>query len=263
MKNGLLTISGLKKSFGGIEALKSLDLFLAKGEICGIMGPNGSGKTVLFDLISGHLKPDKGTILFGSNETDLIGLSPDARHSLGITRTYQYSRLFGSLTVVENAIVGVGPSSIVTSLVEVLLPSWRRSAETLFLLRANSALELFADRLLPSADEPCLSLSYANRRRLEFARALAGRPTIVMLDEPTAGMNPRETYDLQRIIYALKHQGVSFLIIEHKMFFFEDLADRIVVLDRGRKISEGPVHKIRKDPSVKEAYLGRAYATEH
>jgi branched-chain amino acid transport system ATP-binding protein len=260
MGNTLIEISGLNKSFGGIEALTSLDLSLAQGEICGIMGPNGSGKTVLFDLISGHLKPNAGRIVFGSNQTDLIRLSPHARHSLGITRTYQYIRLFGSLSVAETVMVGVGPSSILTSLAEVLLLSRRRSSEKLLLQRAASVLELFAERLLPNAEAPSLSLSYANRRRLEFARALAGNPKVVMLDEPTAGMNPHETYDLQKIIYDLKHQGVSFLIIEHKMFFFEDLADRIVVLDKGKKIAEGPVQQVREDPGVKEAYLGRTYA---
>lgn len=260
MSDTLIKVSGLRKSFGGVEALASLDLSLAPGEICGIMGPNGSGKTVLFDLISGHLKPDAGQITF--DQSNLVPLSPYTRHALGITRTYQYIRLFGSLSVNENAMVGIGPTSILSSLAEVISFSRRRHSEALLARRAESVLGLFEDRLLPNANAPSLSLSYANRRRLEFARALAGDPKVVMLDEPTAGMNPHETSDLQQVIYRLKHQGVSFLIIEHKMFFFEDLADKIVVLDHGKKIAEGPIQQIRNDPGVRQAYLGREYAAE-
>src|ERR1043165_8012955 len=141
MSNTLIEVSGLRKSFGGVEALASLDLSLAAGEICGIMGPNGSGKTVLFDLISGHLKPDAGQITF--DQTNLVPLPPHTRHALGITRTYQYIRLFGSMSVGENAMVGIGPKPILQSLAEVASFSKRRRSEELLMQRAESVLGLF------------------------------------------------------------------------------------------------------------------------
>lgn len=261
MPEVLLEISGLRKSFGGINALVSLDLSVFQGEICGIMGPNGSGKTVLFDLISGYLRPDAGSIYFGQERLDLTHLPPSARHALGITRTYQYLKLFQSLTGLENTMVGIGPQATLRSLWEVFSLKLRRSSENYLSSEASKALATFSKRLLPMAQFPASAFSYANRRRLEFARALAGKPRLIMLDEPTAGMNPHETYELQRIIYRLRKQGLTFLMIEHKMFFFEDLVDRVVVLAEGKKIAEGPVERIREDPGVKSAYLGESNAT--
>ena len=190
----------------------------------------------------------------------MSSLPPQMRHAIGISRTYQHIQLFGSLSVLENAMVGTGPKSVAKSLWEVISFQQRRASEQVIADKASKVLALFGNRLLPNAQAPSLSLSYANRRRLEFARALAGKPILIMLDEPTAGMNPHETYELQRLIYRLREQGITFLIIEHKMFFLEDLADRLVVLAQGKKIAEGSVQQVRADPAVKKAYLGETNA---
>jgi ABC-type branched-subunit amino acid transport system ATPase component len=251
-----MEIEGLRKTFGGITALRSFDLSVHAGEVCAIMGPNGSGKTVLFNLISGFLKPDSGNIYYGADRVELTGMTPSGRHSLGIVRTFQHINLFQSLSVLENVIVGMGPDSIFTYMKDIFFGSNRKIHDKKKREKASHVLSFFGDRLLPRAEEPSLSLSYANRRRLEFARALGGNPILILLDEPTAGMNPYETYQLQEIVSNLRNEGFTFLIIEHKMFFFEDLADNIVVLAQGEKICEGSIFEIRNDKRVIEAYLG-------
>jgi ABC-type branched-subunit amino acid transport system ATPase component len=202
------------------------------------------------------MKPDAGAILLGPKRLDLVPLKPSQRRGLGFSRTYQYTKIFGSMTVIENAMVGFGPLPALRSLREVFDLRCRRATERALREKAENALGWFGDRLAPRSNDLGLSLSYANRRRLEFARALVGSPALMLLDEPTAGMNPYETLELQRIIFQLRGQGLTFLIIEHKLFFLEDLADRVMVLVQGKRIAEGSVQEIRSDPGVRAAYLG-------
>ncbi|MFH1373974.1 MAG: ABC transporter ATP-binding protein [bacterium] len=258
----LLRVSGLGKSFGGLMALRDFHLSVPQGEICGIMGPNGSGKTVFFDLVSGFITPDTGRIFFGEANRDITRLPSHARTTQGIARTFQHQRLFSSLTTEENVIAGLGSRSAWENLKEILLPPNARALRAVRRSKAERIMRRFPDRLMPRRHESCLALSYANRRRLEIARALVGHPRLVLLDEPTAGMNPRDTYELQTLIHHMKSEGVTFVIIEHKLFFFEDLADRIVVLDQGTKIAEGRIQDIRRNADVSAAYLGVTNASD-
>jgi branched-chain amino acid transport system ATP-binding protein len=252
----------LTKRFREVVALDSLDLHMANGEILGLMGPNGSGKTVLFDLICGHLKPTSGDIVYGPDQTSLLRLPPHRRYDMGIMRTYQHLKLFSSLSVAENCMVAAGPEPVQVALAGVAFPRRQEKRDRAVRERAMAALSHFGERLSEYVDDPCSALSYANRRRLEVARSLTPVPKLVLLDEPTAGMNPYETFELNSLIVRLRRQGISFLIIEHKLFFLEDLADRIIVLAKGRKIAEGRVEEIRNDSEVIRTYLGHKHAVD-
>jgi ABC-type branched-subunit amino acid transport system ATPase component len=256
MENILLEINQLRKTFGNITAIESLDFHLNSGEICGIMGPNGSGKTILFDLISGIRKPDSGQIYFGDNRIDLTKTEAEFRYSLGIVRNFQQVRLVDSLNILENTLIGLGPPSFTKTLKAIIIGASRRRIESAYALSGESALKNFGQRLLPRKLDHCSSLSFANHRRLEIARALVKDPLLLLLDEPTAGMNPKETYEFQEIIYRMKKRGISILIIEHKLYFLEDLADRIIVLAQGNKIAEGTPPEIRENVLVKKVYWG-------
>jgi ABC-type branched-subunit amino acid transport system ATPase component len=260
MSDPLLAIRELSKSFGGVQALAGLHLEVGCGEICGIMGPNGSGKTVLFDLISGYLKPDTGSVQFGPGNVELVGKPPYLRQRLGIMRTYQQLNLFSTLSVLENVMMGGGIQGYPRGLLPKLQPSQWRKTESMLRDRAREVLtSSFAQRLLPQQQSRPLQLSYANRRRLELARALTGQPLLILLDEPTAGMNPTETLDLKRLIYRLNRSlGITVLVIEHKMFFLEDLASRVIVLSAGVKIADDTVERVRRNPAVLESYLGHS-----
>lgn len=252
----LLDIRGLTKSFGGLMAVDHLDLHVARGEIVSLIGPNGAGKTTVFNLITGLYPPDEGMIRFQGRE--LVGLLPHEITVCGIARTFQTLRIFTNMTVLENVMVGQHARSHMGILPTILrLPRFRRE-ETRIRERAIEALSLFDTRLTGfRLEQMAYSLSYANRRRLEIARALATDPLLLLLDEPTAGMNPHETAELTAMIGQLRDRGYTILCIEHDMRVVQGISDRVIVLDYGRKIAEGSYEEVACSERVIEAYLGR------
>ncbi len=253
----LLETAGLTKDFGGLRAVHDLALRIEEGEIVGLIGPNGSGKTTVFNLVTGLYPATTGRILFDQGRQELTGLRAHRVTALGIARTFQNQRLFNQMTVLENVLVGMhcrtraGIGGILLG-----LPG-PRAERRQALARGAELLGLFGDRLLPRAGRPAWTLSYANRRRLEVARALATDPRLLLLDEPAAGMNPTETRELMRDIERIRARGVTVLLIEHDMTVIRGICDRVVALDHGTKIAEGPFEEVRRSPAVVEAYLGR------
>jgi ABC-type branched-subunit amino acid transport system ATPase component len=233
---------------------------VAEGEIVGLIGPNGSGKTTVFNLVTGLYRATAGRIVFdprGDGSRELTALPAHRITALGIARTFQNQRLFNQMTVLENVLVGMhcrtraGLTGILLGLPGTRAE--RREAQA----RGRELLGLFGDRLEPRADRPAWTLSYANRRRLEIARALATRPCLLLLDEPAAGMNPTETRELMRDIERIRTRGVTILVIEHDMGLVRGVCDRVLALDHGVRIAEGRFEEVRDHPAVLEAYLGR------
>jgi ABC-type branched-subunit amino acid transport system ATPase component len=254
----LLAVEGARKSFGGVHAVQGVDLQVFPGEIVSIIGPNGSGKSTLFNLISGVYSCDSGRIMLDG--VDITRLSSDRIARVGLARTFQNIRLFANLTVMENVMIGAH-RSVDAALWEALLntPALRRREEAAK-TRAMAAIGIFEKRLMPRLDHAVFSLSYANRRRVEIARALALDPKILLLDEPTAGMNPFETAELMEQIVAIRTLGHAILVIEHKLDVVNRISDRVVALDHGAKIAEGSAQEVRDNVHVIEAYLGRPAA---
>jgi branched-chain amino acid transport system ATP-binding protein len=254
----LLELRQLNKAFGGLQVISNLDLEVRAGEVVSVIGPNGAGKTTLFNLITGIYGPDRGDIVFEGES--IVGLPPHKITNRGLARTFQTLRLFLNMSVKENvmaATYGHTRATIVESMLR--LPRARREERETNRL-AEEKLGFFGQRLVGYRwKQPAYSLSYANRRRLEIARATAARPRLLLLDEPAAGMNPVETHEITELIGRLRADGgYTILVIEHDMHVVEGISDRVVALDHGVKIAEGSFDAVATDPRVVEAYLGTA-----
>ena len=271
----LLELRNVSMSFGGLKVISDLDLVVNEGEIVSVIGPNGAGKTTIFNLITGVYDPDveeretrfrnrilfrfrryHGSILLDGKE--LCGMAPHKRTKLGISRTFQTLRLFLNMTVKENVMAAAYGHTHGTLLESILLMPRARRAEKAIHALAEEKLAFFGQRLMGYRwDQPAYSLSYANRRRLEIARAMAARPRLLLLDEPAAGMNPVETHEMTELIGRLRTDGgYTILVIEHDMHVVEGISDRVVALDHGVKIAEGSYESVATDEKVVEAYLG-------
>ena len=257
----LLELSKVSKAFGGLQCISDLDLAVEDGQIVSVIGPNGAGKTTLFNLVTGMYRPDSGDIRFEGES--IVGLAPHKITNRGIARTFQTLRLFLNMSVKENVMAATYGGTRASLLESILrLPRARREerhANTV----AEDKLSFFGDRLMGYRwNQPAYSLSYANRRRLEIARATATSPRLLLLDEPAAGMNPVETHEITELIAKLRDdRGYTILVIEHDMHVVEGISDRVVALDHGVKIAEGTFDEVATNPRVVEAYLG-ASATE-
>jgi branched-chain amino acid transport system ATP-binding protein len=257
----LLELQGISKSFGGLNVIQELDLHVDEGEIVSVIGPNGAGKTTLFNLVTGVYQPDRGDIRF--EKQSVIGLQPHEITARGIARTFQTLRLFLNMTVKENVMAAAWSHTHAGILRSILRTPGMRREEREIARLAEERLSFFGQRLMGYRwNQPAYSLSYANRRRLEIARATATKPRLLLLDEPAAGMNPVETHEITELIGQLReHGGYTILVIEHDMHVVEGISDRVVALDHGVKISEGTFEHVATDPRVVEAYLGASATT--
>jgi ABC-type branched-subunit amino acid transport system ATPase component len=250
----------VSKSFGGLRVLDELDLVVGEREIVSLIGPNGAGKTTVFNVVTGVYSPDAGDILLDGES--ISGLAPYRITKRGVARTFQTLRLFLNMTVKENvmaAAYGHTRANVFQSILRT--PAARREEREISRL-AEEKLSFFGQRLVGYRwDQPAYSLSYANRRRLEIARATATNPRVLLLDEPAAGMNPVETHEITELISRLRDDGgYTILVIEHDMHVVEGISDRVIALDHGVKIAEGPFEAVATDPRVEEAYLGTSAA---
>jgi len=253
----LLNVKALTKRFGGLTALDRFDLDVSAGEIVGIIGPNGSGKSTFFNVLTGMYQADDGEIYLEGLRGSLLLRKTHEIIALGISRTFQNQRPFNNLSVLENVMVG-GHCRTRAGIFSALFgPGGGRKEKRWLTERAVDTMAIFGDRLLSMKDNPAWTLSYANRRRLEIARALVSGPKLLLLDEPTAGMNPAESLQLMRNIMEINRTGITVLVIEHDMNFIRRLCRRVVALDYGQKIVEGSFSEVRNHPRVIEAYLGK------
>jgi branched-chain amino acid transport system ATP-binding protein len=242
------------KEFGGLVAVNDVYLDVPKHSIVSLIGPNGAGKTTLFNMLTGLYKPTQGRIVFGGR--DITRRRPDQITALGIARTFQNIRLFGAMTAVENVMIGRHARMRAGLVGSVLRPPWVRSEEKAARAQARELLRYVGLRE-ESLDHVARNLSYGDQRRLEIARALASDPSVLLLDEPTAGMNPQESKALTEFMRKLRDErDLTILLIEHDMKVVMEVSERITVLDYGEKIAEGPPEEVRADSRVIEAYLG-------
>jgi ABC-type branched-subunit amino acid transport system ATPase component len=252
----LLELNGVSKAFGGLQVIHGLHLHVEEREIVSVIGPNGAGKTTLFNLVTGVYEPTDGDIVFAGSS--IKGLEPHQITRRGIARTFQTLRLFLNMSVRENvmaAAYGHTKAGVFRSMLRT--PGMRREEQEIREL-AEKRLAFFGERLMGYRwDQPAYSLSYANRRRLEIARATATNPRMLLLDEPAAGMNPKETQEITELIAKLRTEaGYTILVIEHDMHVVEGISDRVIALDHGIKIAEGTFEQVATNPDVVEAYLG-------
>ncbi|MFA6264560.1 MAG: ABC transporter ATP-binding protein [Pseudolabrys sp.] len=249
----VLSVKALGKSFGGVHAVRDVSFDIGKGEFLALIGPNGAGKSTTFNMINGQLAPDAGDILIG--DRSIAGLAPRAIWRLGVGRTFQVAATFGSMTVVENVQMAL------ISHAGRLLNLWRPAAS----LYRERAIELLAQVGMANvADRPSRELAYGDVKRVELAIALANDPQLLLMDEPTAGMAPRERNDLIKLVKQLViERGISVLFTEHSMDVVFSYADRIIVLARGRLIADGDAAAIRDNAQVKEVYFGTGKTFEH
>jgi branched-chain amino acid transport system ATP-binding protein len=256
----LLELRRVSKSFGGLAVISDLDLHVDEGEIVSVIGPNGAGKTTLFNLVTGLYGPDEGDIRLDGDS--LLGLEPHEITTRGIARTFQTLRLFLNMTVKENVMAAAFCRTHAGVARSILRTPGARREEREIARLAEEKLSFFGERLVGYRwNQPAYSLSYANRRRLEIARAMATSPRLLLLDEPAAGMNPAETHEMTELIGKLRDAGgFTILVIEHDMHVVEGISDRVVALDHGVKIAEGAYDEVATNPQVVEAYLGRREA---
>jgi branched-chain amino acid transport system ATP-binding protein len=263
MAEKLLDLRRVSMSFGGLNVVTELDLHVDEGEIVSVIGPNGAGKTTLFNLITGLYEPTGGDILFAGES--IRGLDPHKITGRGIARTFQTLRLFLNMTVLENVMAAAYGHTHAGVLRSMLRTPGQRREERAIRELAEQKLAFFGQRLMGYRwNQPAYSLSYANRRRLEIARATATNPRLLLLDEPAAGMNPSETHEITELIGKLRSEGgYTILVIEHDMHVVEGISDRVIALDHGVKIAEGSFEAVATSPKVVEAYLGtRATVTK-
>jgi branched-chain amino acid transport system ATP-binding protein len=265
----LLELQHVTRAFAGLLAVDDVSLHITAGETVSIIGPNGAGKTTLFNLISGQDRPTGGEILWEGRP--ITALPVDQYAGQGIARTFQHGRVFGNLSVEDNVLLGAHSRrcaahgrSLLGGVARELwsglfAPRAAREEEAQLREEVRAILALFGDRLLPRLHQPAYSLSYANRRRVEMARALMLHPRLLLLDEPTAGMNPTETEEVLQFIQGLKGRGLTILLIEHKLPLVMSLSERVVVMDDGKKLVEGAPEAVRHDSRVIEAYLGHKH----
>jgi ABC-type branched-subunit amino acid transport system ATPase component len=256
----MLELKKVSMQFGALKSLTELDLTVNKGEIVSVIGPNGAGKTTLFNVVTGIYTPTSGEVLLDGKS--IGGQDPADVNRLGIARTFQNVRLFLNMSVIENVMSATyarTKSNIFSSALG--LPASRRE-ERAVREKAEELLNFFGSRLTGYRwDQPAYSLSYANRRRLEIARALATNPKVLLLDEPAAGMNPKETQEITDVISRLRaEKELTILVIEHDMHVVEGISDRVIALDHGVKIAEGDFDSVATHPDVVEAYLGKGSA---
>lgn len=253
----LLDITGVSIRFGGVQAVSKVDFRADPGEIVGVIGPNGAGKTTLFNIVTGFYSPDEGTMLFDGH--NISGVKPNALTRLGMARTFQSVRLFNAMTVLENAMVGQHTRTRAGILGALMKGPGTRREEERIEEKAREALAFFGDRLIRRENALAGDLAYADRRRLEIARAMATEPKMLLLDEPAAGMNPVEKEGLIAQIARLRNErGYAIVLIEHDMPVIKSVCDRVVALDYGEKIAEGSYDLVSTNQQVIEAYLGKS-----
>ena len=251
----LLAANQVTKVFGGLTAVNRVDLEIEKKTIASLIGPNGAGKTTFFNCLTGLYKPEGGELLFDGQP--LIGRRPDQITALGIARTYQNIRLFGTMTALENVMVGQHVEMRSTTLGALLRTRATREEESRAVERAHELLEFVG--LAGEEDSVARNLAYGDQRLLELARALGSSPKLLLLDEPAAGMNPIETVEMMALVRRLRDElGITILLIEHDMRVVMNVSDQVSVLDYGEKIAEGTPDEVRANPRVVEAYLGKS-----